>query len=412
MMPQDTLKNPILVIGGGVAGIIAAFDVAASGRTVELVDRAAYLGGQVSKLDKIYPSDHCAFCPLWTDIKRVRDHHNITVHRSSTVTEITRDGDTCRVVIITHPLFIDDSLCIVCGRCVPKCSVDAIRPAGDHVYPPSYVIDTKKCTKCGECVEICPTGAIDIQRHSFETVLTVDDVIWATGFTETNVSVLPEFGFGTHPDIMTSLEFEEWTAESGVNEGKIVRKSNGLVPNNIAFIQCVGARDQRMLPYCSAVCCMHALKQAQWVKRRVSGIGCSIFYTDLRTVGRDYYDYSLRDFDGSGIRLIRGRPGLISPLPGGDALAIKYENTETQTREIERFDMVVLNGNLQASLAPAVETEQAIPILDGDGFVAEQGQGASQHACGFSREPADVAEAVIQASSAAMQALKGTRGRS
>ncbi len=410
MMPQDTPKNPILIIGGGVAGIIAALDAAASGRSVELVDRAEHLGGQVSKLDKIYPSDHCAFCPLWTDIKRVRDHDGISVRLLSEVKEIAREGEAYRVLINTNPLLIDESLCILCGRCIPKCSADAIRPAGNHTYPPSYFIDTKTCTKCGDCVDICPTGAIDIHRLSVETVVTVDDIIWATGFTETDVSILPEFGLGTHPDVMTSLEFEEWTAESGINGGRIVRKSNGLIPDTIAFIQCVGARDQRMLPYCSAVCCMHALKQAQWVKRRMPEIDCSIFYTDLRTVGRDYYEYSLRDVSGSGIRLIRGRPGLIHPLPGGDALAIKYENTETQTREIARFDMVVLNGNLRPSLVPTVKPDRAIPQLDEGGFVDVQGSGASHHACGFSREPADIAEAVIHASSAVRKALKETRG--
>ncbi|HEU17873.1 MAG TPA: CoB--CoM heterodisulfide reductase iron-sulfur subunit A family protein [Deltaproteobacteria bacterium] len=410
-MSQNTPKNSILVIGGGVAGISAALDMAAGGRSVELVDRAEYLGGQVLKLDKIYPSDHCAFCPLWTDIKRVWDHSDITIRRASAVKEIVREGEKYRVLVTTVPLLIDDDLCVLCGRCVSKCPVGAIRPFSQHVYPPSYFVDTKTCTMCGVCVEICPAGAIDLHRLAVETVLTVDDVIWATGFTETDVSVPPEFGFGEHPDIMTSLEFEEWTAESGVNEGRIVRKSNGIVPDTIAFIQCVGARDRRMLSYCSAVCCMHALKQAQWVKRRMPAIDCSIFYTDLRTVGRDYYEYSLRDFDGSGVRLIRGRPGLVHPLPSGDAIAVKYENTETQTREIARFDMIVLNGNLRASLVSAMNSGGSIPMLDDDGFVTARERKELQHACGFSREPSDITEAVIQASSAVMKVLKTTSDR-
>lgn len=403
MMTDSEIQNPVIVAGGGVAGLTAALDLAAAGRQVELVESAGHLGGRVSELDKIYPGDHCAFCPLWTDIRRVEDHENIRVRLTSRITAVDRKPDSIRVTITTEPRYIDESLCVFCGRCREACAVGAVRPSWEHASPPSFFIDKTGCTKCGDCVDQCPTGAIDIERPPVEIVLSADDIIWATGFEEVDLTPLPEFGYGTHPDIMTSLEFENWIAEAGVNQGRILRRSNGKEPRNIAFIQCAGARDRRLLPYCSGVCCMHALKQAQWIKRRAPEVECTIFYTDLRTVGRDYFDYGLRSLRmTTGVDLVRGRPGMIRPLPGGGALALKYENTETQAVEIARFDVVILNGNLAPSqLLPGSEADSPVD-LDSQGFVSAGRDGAAPFACGFSREPADIAESVLRASSSAV----------
>lgn len=396
-IPRDNPRQgkadalPVLVEGGGVAGITACLDLAAAGRRVHLVERTAVLGGQVLRLDKIYPTDHCAFCPLWTDIRRLKEAPEITVHLLSRVVSLEASAEGSLATIVTRPPFIAPERCISCGRCAEACPLEAARPLGEHVYPPSFCIDEGLCNRCGCCVGVCPTAAIDLERKEERQTLKIGKAIRATGFREAELSPLPEFGYGTHPDIMTSLEFEAWTAEAGRNGGSIVRKSGGGRPANIAFIQCSGARDDRLLPWCSAVCCMHALKQASWVKRRDNGIDCWIFYTDLRTVGRDYYAYSLRATEGAGVRLVRGRPGLVHPLPGGDGIAVKFEDTMTQKREIRRFDMVVLNGNLR----PAV----------GDGYPAD---GAAQdNACGFAAEPADVAQSACQGSSAALKILIG-----
>lgn len=409
-MTERGSQKPLLVVGGGVAGLIAALDLAAAGREVELVDSAPHLGGQVAKLDKIYPGDHCAFCPLWTDIKRVETNENIRVRLTSKIAAVDPESDGYTVTITGDPRWIDESLCVFCGRCKDVCPENAVRPLWEHASPPSLFIDKTRCTQCGKCPPICPTGAIDIERPSVDVVLSVADIIWATGFQEADLTPLAEFGHGSHQDIMTSLEFEEWTAEAGPNEGRILRRSNRQPPRTIAFIQCAGARDLRLLSYCSGVCCMHALKQAQWIKRRSPEIDCTIFYTDLRTVGRDYYDYGLRSLHmTTGVNLVRARPGFIRPMPDGAAVALKYEDTETQQNRLERFDLVVLNGNLQPSLvSPGTELTAGV-ALDGDGFIDRTQEDFSRFACGFSREPADIAEAVLHASSSAMQCV--TRGK-
>ena len=405
---HNTAKDAVLVVGGGVAGITASLDLADAGQHVHLVENNHHLGGQVSGLDKLYPTDHCAFCPLWTEVQKCMEHPFITVHTLSRVKELKKENGTHSAVILKTPRYIDEKKCIVCGRCVEECPANAISPGWEHACPPSFVIDEAFCTKCGDCTEICPSGAITLELQEEEIQLPVNDVIWATGFKEADLSHLKEYGSGTHPDIMTSMEFEEWTAEAGANRGTVIKRSDRAVPANIAFIQCAGARDLRMIPSCSAVCCMHAFKQAGWVKRRNRTIACYIFYTDLRTVGRDYYRYSLREFHGSGINLIRGRPGLIHPLPGGDGIAVQFEDTATQKRQIRKFDMVILNGNIQPSLMqlrPAQSETTAVPQTDTEGFVMTGAGEVSDFACGFGREPADVAESVIQASAAAMSVL-------
>jgi len=388
----------VLVVGGGVAGILAALDLARAGQPVTLAERFQHLGGQVARLDKIYPTDHCAFCPLWTDIRNCLDHPRITVLSSATIREMKKEGDRWAVRILREPPVIEERLCIFCGRCEKACGEGAVHPLLDQAYAPVYCIDAEKCTRCGRCEPLCPTKAIDLNRKTVEDRVVVREVLWATGFENGDLKPLPEFGYGTHPDILTALEFEEWTAESGANRGRIVRRSDFRVPSRIAFIQCAGARDSRMYPYCSSVCCMHALKQAEWVKRRIPDIDCTIFYTDLRAVGRDYFKYSMKDVPGDPIRLVRGRPGLVFALPGG-GIAVKYEDTFKQERRIERFDLVILNGNLKP--APAPETGMGPSLLDGEGFVDT----AVGFGCGFAVEPGDIMDAAVQAASASMRMI-------
>jgi heterodisulfide reductase subunit A len=399
MPTTEKKKRTVLVVGGGVAGMSAALDLAGGGHRVHLVESGYDLGGQVAKLDKFYPTDHCAFCPLWTEIRRCKENPAIIIHAHGRVETLEKANGGYRAVIAKSTPVIDPELCIYCGRCESACPKGVARPIWEHAYPPVYLIDGDRCGDCRDCAAICPTKAIGFEREEEKTELSIDEVIWSAGFTEVSLAPLKEYGWGTHPDIITSLEFEAWKAESGENKGVILRRSDKAVPRSIAFIQCAGARDLRLLPHCSAVCCMHALKQAQWVKRRNPDVLCVILYTDLRTVGRDYYEYALRDFGGNGVRLVRGRPSLIYPLPGGDGIAVKFEDTTTQKREIWKFDMVVLNGNLKPTLS-SLPDGNARPELDNEGFVNRTAM-----SCGFVMEPVDVTESAIQASSAALRSI-------
>jgi heterodisulfide reductase subunit A len=417
---EENQAYPIMVVGGGVAGIAAALDLGNLGQRVHLVEINHWLGGQVSKLDKLYPTDHCAFCPLWTEIKKCKEHPYITVHTCTSVKELREEGVLKKVTIVRRPPVIDEEKCVFCGFCESVCpvekslvaldnhvnSVHAIGMTQDHVYPPAYTINEEACTKCGLCEEICPTGAIDYGRSDEESTFIVKNVIWATGFGEADLSGVVEYGSGTHQDIMTSMDFEGWISETGPNKGSVRKKSTLAVPTSIAFVQCAGARDKRMFPYCSAVCCMHALKQVHWVKKRSPQTRCTIFFTDLRTVGKNYYAYARQAIGDGNLEFIRGRPGLILPLPEKEGIGIKYENTMTQKTEIRKFDMVVLNGALAPRMRQLKPEQRGRLSLDSCGFVVKGGNSVSGFACGFSLEPADVTESVIQGSSAAWDTIQ------
>lgn len=403
---------PVIVAGGGVAGITAALDLAGSGRRVHLIEKDAVIGGQTARLDKLYPTDHCAFCPVWTQSRLCLAHPLITVHTHScidTINRIEEEGedqgeDRVEAVIKRVPNYIDARLCIFCGRCEEVCHKNAVSPTLPHALPRTFLVDADVCNGCGKCVEACPTRAVDMAREPEKTKIKAGNIIWATGFSDTNISVLPELGYGSHENIMTSLEFEILTAEAGPNGGEILTPQ-GKVPDRIAFIQCAGARDRRKFFFCSAVCCMHALKQARWVKRRNPNVDCVIFFTDMRTEGRHYYEYYLDAVQNQSIKLVRGRPGLICPLPAKDLIAVRYEDTLTGQLNTQGFDLVVLNGALDPGSNTRTKSSFT-PETDDQGFVCNNSD--QQLSCGFCRAPADVEVSAIQASSAAIGAL-GTR---
>ncbi len=400
--PNSSNSLPVLVAGAGVAGLTAALDLARLGVPVHLVEREGHLGGQVMHLDKLYPSDHCAFCPVWTDGAACLTHPLVTVHRHTFLEALEAEDGRITAALAVKPPAIDPQACVFCGLCREACEARGVsgaiqlRPAGlswDPAAPPVPLLDSSLCSRCGECASVCPTNAIDpgrLDRPAETLRLAVVDVIFATGFTERSPALLPEYCPDSHPDLFTAMDFEAWTAEAGVNAGVVKRRSNGAPPRSLAFIQCVGARDQRFLPYCSSVCCMHALKQARWIKRRLPDASVAIFYTDLRAVGTGYETYA-RAAAREGIYLVRSRPGLIFALPeegGGSTLAVRYEETAADQVVTAEFDMVVLNGGLDACPLPGESNLGAVAPPPG-------------RSCGFCQEPGDVSQAVVQGSRAA-----------
>jgi heterodisulfide reductase subunit A2 len=393
---------PVLVVGAGVAGLTATLDLARLGVPVHLVEREGHLGGQVMHLDKLYPSDHCAFCPVWPDGAACLAHPLVTVHNHTSLVAFDQGESGVTAVLAVKQPVVDLEVCVFCGLCREACEARGVsgavtlRPAGltwDPAVPPAPLVDSSLCSRCGECVAVCSTGAIDparFDRPADTLRLAVADVIFATGFTEHNPALVTEYSPEGHPDIFTAMDFEAWTAEAGVNAGLVIRRSNGATPRSLAFIQCAGARDQRFLAHCSSVCCMHALKQARWIKRRVPDASVAIFFTDLRTVGVGYEAYA-RAAAREGVYLVRSRPGLIFPLSegsGGSTLAVRYEDSATDQVVTAEFDMVVLNGGLVACPLPGKSSLGHLSLPPG-------------RSCGFCQEPGDVSQAVIQGSRAA-----------
>jgi heterodisulfide reductase subunit A len=394
---------PVLVVGGGVAGMQAALDLANLGVPVRLVEQAGHLGGQVSRLDKIYPTDHCAFCPTWTHALACREHPLITLDLCTRFAGMEKHNGGQTAVLVGQSRLIDPDACIFCCRCVEACPQKALTArapdlAWDPSAPPVPYLKAEFCDACGRCAHVCPTQAIDLSRAEKISRIPVKDCIFACGFTEPVPAPAPEFGAHTHPDILTALAYETLSAEFNITPpSPLLCPSDGRPARSLAFIQCAGARDKRHLEYCAAVCCMHAVKQAAWLKHRQPKLDVLILYTDIRAPGKAQEAY-VRAAKEAGVGFFRRRPGLVAPVSGqaGKGIVIRHEGAGKVGSTL--VDLVVLNGGLARCPCP------------GDTRRFSSRRAGNLHRCGFCEEPADIALCVIQAGSAAVLACLGKTG--
>ncbi len=397
-------EPPVLVAGGGPAGMHAALSLAGMGVPVLLAERSAHLGGQVMRLDKVYPTDHCAFCPVWTTAKACYESPLVSVLLNTRVEGLRTDGDQTLADMTAAAGWIDPQKCLFCGVCADICPAGALHSRDmsmtwDPALPPSMRIDAAACTRCGKCSEVCPAGAVRLGAEPIRFSMPVSDVVYATGFEEPQPGApahAPEFGGGSHPDIFTAMEFEAWHQESR-GQDMLRRRSDKSPVKRVAFIQCAGARDAKHLPYCAAVCCMHAMKQARWLKRRQPGLDITLFYTDLRAPGAGQEAY-VRAGIAEGIRLVRSRPGLVAASEALGGIAVRYDEPQSGGAVGEIFDIAVVNGGLAQCPLPSA----ALPAS----FA-----GSSPETCGFCAEPADIAGSAVQGAAAAAVIAARRRSR-
>jgi heterodisulfide reductase subunit A len=393
-MHKPASEQPILVVGAGVAGMQAALDLANLGLAVHLVERETHLGGKVLRLDKVYPTDHCAFCPTWTHAAACREHPRITVSTGTCFKGLEEEADGKIALLEKAGRFIDREKCVFCGKCLEVCPREAILAKApgvpwDPASPPVPYVESGRCDSCGKCIAACPVDAVDCAPKAETVRMAVSDCVFAVGFEEPSPAPAPEFGGHSHPDIVTAMIFEAWIAEyNGKAAERLLCPSDKRPAGSVAFVQCAGARDKRYLAHCSAVCCMHAAKQAGWLKRRQPELDLTVFYTDLRAPGKGQEAY-MREAAKLGVRFIRRRPGLAAPRENTKGIILRHEGKNGVQTVLA--DIVVLNGGLSCSPYPA-------------GGSKTQNAG---HACGFCAEPADIAHSVIQAGNAAFLTYLG-----
>jgi len=357
-MAKDKVGS-VMIVGGGIAGIQAALDLADSGFKVYIVERTPTLGGVMARLDKTFPTNDCSMCILAPKLVTAARHQNIHLFMNSELKGVTGQAGNFQATVHTRARHVDETKCIGCGTCAQKCPKKvpsefdeglgirkAIYVPFPQAVPLIYTIDANECLqltkgKCGTCAKVCPAGAIDYAQKDKDTTVDVGSMLLMPGFDCFDPSVIKELGYEACSNVITSIEFERVLCASGPFGGHVVRPSDDKPPKRVAFVQCVGSRDElRNAPYCSSVCCMYSIKEAIIAKEHAKDIEATIFFIDIRAFGKDFEKYYLRAQNEYGIRFVRSRVADVLEVPETKNLVVRFVQ-DNKTKE-EEFDMVVL----------------------------------------------------------------------
>jgi len=417
---EDRVVGAVLVVGAGIAGMQSALDLAESGFKVYLVERSPAIGGTMPMLDKTFPTNDCSMCMLSPKLVECGRHLNIEHLTCSELIDLQGEPGRFKATVRRHPRYVDVEKCLGCGACADACPEEVssefnqglgkrkvIYKPYPQAFPNAYVVDKENCLECGECMEACPTGAIDHGMEEEILEISVGAVILSPGFTLCDPEKHGEFGYGSYPNVLTSLQFERMLSASGPFQGHLVRPSDGEAPRRIAFIQCVGSRDSaRGQPYCSAVCCMYATKQSIIAREHQPGLEATVFYMDIRAFGKDFEKYYERAKNDYGVRYEKCTVSSVKELQQSKNLRLKYRTAGGAIRE-EDFDLVILSLGLRPAHGSRELAAAAGLELDEHGFcrAPEFEPGCTSrpgvYACGAFREPKDIPETVSEASTAA-----------
>lgn len=414
-----------LVIGAGIAGVQAALDLADQGFTVYLVEKNPSIGGRMAQLDKTFPTLDCAACIMTPKMVDAGRHPNIKLFTYSEVKEVHHEGNNFRVKILKKPRYVDEKKCTGCGACAQLCPVEipndfdermgvrnAIYVPFPQAVPLIYTIDKEHCLECELCQNVCMTGAINFQQQPEEMEIDVGAIIVTTGFNLFDAKMKEEYGFGLYDNVITGLALERLLSASGPTGGHVVRPSDGKIPKKVAFIQCVGSRDEKSGNlYCSRVCCMYATKEAQLVREHVPGVDVTIYYIDIRAFGKGFEEFYQRAKNEFGIKYVKGRAAEVVENPANNNLFIRAENIELGELIEDEVDMVVLSTGLVPAATNDFEKTLALKTGDDNFFLSANPKIDpvtttidGVFIAGVAEGPKDIPDSVAQASAAAMKA--------
>lgn len=427
----DTAKiGAVMVVGGGVSGIQAALDLADSGFYVYLVEKSGTIGGTMARLDKTFPTNDCSMCIIAPKLVECGRHLNIRLLTLGEVTEIAGTAGNFTVTVREAPRYVDPAKCIACGRCAEICpkKVDSSHDAGigkrraiylqyPQAVPLKYQIDPESCIRlqksgaCGFCEKACDAGAIVFDDREKIHKISVGAVVLATGFAPFDPGPTGIWQYGSNANVITSLQLERYLSTTGPTEGHLRRPSDGKPVRKMAFLQCVGSRDENQCGngYCSSVCCMTAIKEAMLVRDHVegrAGLQTSIFYMDMRTHGKGFDAFLERARGEVGVRFVRSRMGGVETDGESGDLRLRYVNEDGRQLE-EFYDMVVLSVGLESPRAVLDLARVADIKLTADNFAATSDfapvttSREGIFTCGAMAGPKDIPQSVVEGSAAA-----------
>ncbi|MEA3336651.1 MAG: CoB--CoM heterodisulfide reductase iron-sulfur subunit A family protein [Chloroflexota bacterium] len=421
-MTSNKLHVDSLVVGGGIAGMQASLDLADQGYQVALVERDPSIGGKMIGLSKVFPTLDCCSCITTPKMAAVAHHDNIQLLTYSEVQSVTRNGKGFSAQVLRKPRYVREEDCTGCRSCELVCPLDLPDEANEYgrtahrvVYvpfatavPQTALLDIDHCIFCGKCLKACPTDAIDFFQQPQTLQIEAETIILATGYEVTPYDAKKEYGAGNLRNVIDGLMMERLLAPTGPY-GRVLRPSDGKLPDSIAYVQCAGSRDLSLgVSYCSRICCMYAIKQAMLLSGALPLADITIYYMDIRAFGKGYEQF-YQNAKAMGIEFVKGKVARITEDEDQNPI-VRVELIDEFSHVAERrHDLVVLS----VGMLPGYNTQPLyqVPVAE-DGFiqipdynispaVTEQ---AGIFATGSATGPMDIVDSIVTAGAAASEA--------
>jgi len=435
--PLTAGESPVvkraLVIGGGIAGIQTALDIADAGFEVDIVEKQPTIGGKMTQLDKTFPTLDCAACILTPKMVDCAQHDKITIYSYSEVEAVSGFVGNFSVKIKKKARYVDETKCTGCGLCTEKCpqkkvpnefnlGMDnrrAVYIPFAQAVPKVATIDPDYCTmlktgKCGVCAKVCTAGAINYKQTDEIIEEKYGAIVAATGFEPISVEKYDEYAYSQSKDVITSLEFERLTNAAGPTSGTLLRPSDGKHPHTIVFIQCVGSRctPEKGKTYCSKICCMYTAKHAMLTREKYPDTDVYVFYIDVRTPGKNFDEFYRRATEEYGVHYIKGAVGKVSPRADG-TLDVQGSDLIMNEQLHINADLVVLAAAIEPDKSARPLATMLTASMDTNDFFTEahpklrpvESPTAGIFLSGMCQGPKDIPETVSQASACAAKVI-------
>lgn len=431
---ESGVTKRALVIGGGIAGIQTALDIADAGYKVDIVEKSPTIGGKMAQLDKTFPTLDCAACILTPKMVDAAQNENIRIFSYSEVESVSGYVGNFTVTVKKKARYVKEDVCTGCGLCAEKCpqkripsefnlgmdNRSAVYIPFAQAVPKVAVIDSEHCmmlkeNKCGVCSKVCTAGAIDYTQKDEYIEEKYGAIVVATGYEPISLERFGEYARGMSPDVITSLEFERLTSAAGPTHGKLVRPSDKKKPNTVVFVQCVGSRCEPSLgkgkEYCSKICCMYTAKHAMLTKEKYPDAEVYVFYIDVRTPGKNFDEFYRRAAEEYGVKYIKGMVGKITP--DGECLNVSASDLICRKKLEIKADLVVLAAAIEPSPTARALATKLASSMDTNGFFTEahpklrpvESPTAGVFLSGACQGPRDIPETVAQAGAAAAKVI-------